>query len=270
MKPILKWAGGKRQLLDEIDKRLPEKFNNYYEPFVGGGSVFIHLQFSGMTVNDINSELINVYTQIKNNPTRLIKKLKEHKNEEEYYYEIRNKDKDKKKFNKMSKLDKASRFIYLNRTCFNGLYRENSNGEFNVPFGKYKNPIICDEETIRSLSKMFKEKNVTFLNEDYLEIIKMAGKDDFVYLDPPYDVVNATSFTKYSKNDFSRDDQKKLKEALDELDKRGGKFLLSNAKTDFIEDLYKDYTIDIVEASRNINSDASGRGKVEEVMVRNY
>jgi DNA adenine methylase len=170
----------------------------------------------------------------------------------------------------MSLIKKASRFIYLNRTCFNGLYRENSKGEFNVPYGKYKNPLICDEENILELSNFFKNKNITFCNQNYLDIINMAGPGDFVYLDPPYDIVNETSFTKYNKDDFSREDQKKLKKALDELTKRGGYFLLSNARTSFIEELYKDYTIDIVMAARNINSKGDERNKVEEVLIKNY
>ncbi len=270
MKPILKWAGGKKQLLPEIDMRLPEKFNNYFEPFCGGGSVFIHLQKKDSIINDINGGLINVYNIIKTNPTQLKEKLKECENTSEYFYKIRNIDRNKEEFNKLTDVEKAVRFIYLNRVCFNGLYRENSKGQFNTPFGKYKNPTICDEENIDLLNKFFNDFNVTFLNENYDKIIEMAKEGDFIYLDPPYDILNSTSFTKYNKNDFTKDDQKTLKDKLDKANKKGVLWMLSNSDTPFIKELYQDYNIDIVKANRNINSDGNNRGKVNEVIITNY
>ena len=270
MKTILKWAGGKKQLLSEIDARLPEKFNKYLEPFCGGGSVFIHLNQKDCIINDINTCLINVYKIIKTNPDALIEGLKKCENTDKYFYNIRNIDRDKKEFEKLSDVEKAVRFVYLNRVCFNGLYRENSKGQFNTPFGKYKNPVICDEENIKLLNIFFNDNNITFLNKNYSDVIKLGETNDFIYLDPPYDILTNSSFTKYNKNDFTRTDQENLKKELDKANEKGVLWMLSNSDTDFIKNLYKDYNIDIVKANRSINSDGNNRGKVNEVIIRNY
>lgn len=273
MKPILKWVGGKRQLMNEIVSRLPENYNNYYEPFLGGASVLLALNPEVSFVNDINPELINVYNTVKNNHEELINLLKEHKNESDYFYEVRSIDRDIKKYRKLSSIEKASRIIYLNKTCYNGLYRVNSRGELNAPFGKYKNPLICDEENIREVSEFFNKSNIEFFNEDFEVFLNRCETGDFVYLDPPYDPVSdSSSFAGYNAGGFSRHDQQRLKEICDELNNRGVYFLLSNSSTDFILNLYNepDYTIDLVDAKRNINSKAENRGAVKEVLVRNY
>lgn len=273
MKPILKWVGGKRQLMHEIVSRLPENYNNYYEPFLGGASVLLALNPDVSFVNDINPELINVYNTVKKNHEGLIKLLKKHKNESDYFYEIRSIDRDKKKYKQLTAIEKASRIIYLNKTCYNGLYRVNSRGELNAPFGKYKNPLICDEENIRAVSRFFNDSNINFFNEDFEKFLNRCEAGDFVYLDPPYDPVSdSSSFTGYNAGGFSRHDQERLKGICDELNNRGVYFLLSNSSTEFILNLYNepDYTIDLVDAKRNINSNAENRGVVKEVLVRNY
>ena len=266
--PIVKWAGGKRQLIADLKNNLPKKFNRYFEPFIGGGALFFNIQPENAYISDINPELINLYQVIKNNTYELIEDLKQHKNTEEYFYEIRNIDRNSK-YKKWSDVQKASRFIYMNRTCFNGLYRVNSKGEFNVPFGKYSNPRILDEINLLNCSQLF--QNTEIKCSDFSEILNHVQKGDFVYLDPPYAPLNETSsFTSYTKEGFGEDMQVKLKELCDELDKMGVHFMLSNSDTKRINKLYKNYEIKKVFASRAINSVASKRGKITEVLVRNY
>ncbi len=273
VRPFLKWAGGKRYLLPEITRRIP-KFTTYHEPFLGGGAVLFFLQPKKAIVNDINTEVINVYRVIKKrgNVEELIKILSNHKNESDYFYKIRGLDRDKEKFNELSSLEKAARVIYLNKTCFNGLFRVNNQGQFNAPFGGYKNPNFINAEVLRAVSKFLNENEIIILNESFEELLPKIKKGSFVYLDPPYDPVsNTASFTGYNLAGFDKKNQKKLKDFCDELNKKEGvKFLLSNSATDFIKDLYKDYIIEIVKVPRNINSDAAKRGKVDEVLVRNY
>ena len=269
--PVLKWAGGKRQLLRDIIKHIPEKYSTYYEPFLGGGAVLFELQPKRAVVNDINEELINVYLMIRDHVEELIEDLKKHKNEAEYFYKIRELDRDKEKYNKLSNIEKASRIIYLNKTCYNGLFRVNSQGQFNVPFGKYKNPNIVNETTLRAVNNYFNKAKITFKCGDFEDAVKGARKNSFVYFDPPYDPVSDTSsFTGYDIGGFDKEEQIRLKELCDKLNKRGVKFLLSNSATDFILDLYKDYNITIVQANRAINSKGNKRGKVDEVLVKNY
>lgn len=269
--PVLKWAGGKRQLLPEITKHIPEQFSTYYEPFLGGGAVLFHLQPQKAVVNDVNEDLINVYLVIRDNVEELIESLKKHKNEKEYFYKIRELDRDKEKYNQLSSVEKASRIIFLNKTCYNGLFRVNSKGQFNVPFGRYKNPDIVNEATLRAVSDYFNKAKIIFKCTDFEKAVEGIKKGDFVYFDPPYDPVSDTSsFTDYNIGGFDREDQKRLKELCDRLDKRGVKFLLSNSATDFILELYKGYNITIVGANRAINSKANKRGKVDEVLVKNY
>jgi len=268
--PFLKWAGGKRQLLPEIRKYIPKKINTYYEPFIGAGAVLFDLQPKKAVINDINVELVNVYNTIKDNAEELIEDVKKHKNESDYFYAIRDLDR-QPEYKELSPIERASRIIYLNKTCFNGLFRVNSQGQFNVPFGKYKNPQIVNEVVVKAVHNYFSSSDVTIMNEDFETVVENAKKGDFVYFDPPYDPVSDTSsFTGYSLDGFNRDDQIRLRDLFVELDKRGCKVLLSNSATDFIKEIYSDFHIEIVSAARSINSVASKRGKIDEVLVMNY
>ncbi len=269
--PVVKWVGGKRQLLQDILKHVPDKFSTYYEPFLGGGAVLFALQPCRAVVNDINEELINVYTVIRDNVEDLIEDLKSHENRADYFYEIREKDRNKEIYGKMNNIEKASRILYLNKTCYNGLFRVNQQGEFNTPFGRYKNPNIANEATLRAVSNYFNKAKITFRCEDFKEAVKDVRKGSFVYFDPPYDPVSeSANFTGYDRGGFDRSEQVRLKKLCDELSKKSVKFLLSNSATDFILELYKDYNIVIVQANRFVNSRGDKRGKVEEVLVKNY
>ena len=266
-KPFVKWAGGKRQIIDILIKNIPDNFGTYIEPFVGGGALFFELKPHRAIISDINAELINAYLVIKDNVEDLIESLKKHKNEKSYYYKLRSLNPDT-----LSPVERASRFIYLNKTCYNGLYRENSKGQFNVPFGNYKNPKICDEENLRAVSELLNSIDVQIFNCDYRETCKLAKEGDFVYFDPPYHPLSRTaSFTKYTKFDFNEDDQIELSMVFRELDKKGCYVLLSNSNTDFIRDLYKDYEIIDVEAMRAINAKGNKRGRRKiEIIVKNF
>ncbi|MDI9311547.1 MAG: DNA adenine methylase [Limnohabitans sp.] len=270
--PFLKWVGGKRQLMPSIVGHLPENIKDYkyIEPFIGGGAVFFNLQPKNAIINDYNEELINVYQVIKDNLDELIIDLKKHKNEAEYFYSIRSLDRNGE-FKKLSAVQRASRVIFLNKTCFNGLYRVNNAGEFNSPFGRYKNPNILNEPTLKAVNKYLNSNNIEINSGDYSEILKQIDKKCFVYLDPPYHPISESSnFTGYVQGGWNMYDQIDLKTACDELHKKGVKFLLSNSSADFIKDLYKDYKITIVKAKRAINSNGADRGEVDEVLIRNY
>ncbi len=269
--PVVKWVGGKRQLLGEITPLLPKRITSYCEPFLGGGAVLFSIQPTRAIVNDLNSDLITVYKVIRDDIEKLLEELKRHENTPEYFYTIRDMDRDKERYQSMSEIERASRLIYLNKTCFNGLFRVNSSGEFNSPFGHYRNPNIVNEPVLRAVSKYFNASHITFCNEDFSQTLKRVRKGGFVYLDPPYDPVSDTaSFTGYNKGGFGKDEQIRLKECCDELTKNGIRFMLSNSATGFIKELYKDYDITIVKAKRAINANASKRGSIEEVLVRNY
>lgn len=274
VQPFLKWAGGKRQLLPEIRKYVPEEFDIYYEPFVGAGAVLFDLQPEKAVINDKNTELLNVYHVIKNEIDDLIKELKKHEdgNDSDYFYEVRVMDREPG-YKDLSPAERAARIIYLNKTCFNGLFRVNSKGYFNVPFGKYKNPKILNEDVLRTVHSYLHSNDVQILEMDFTEAVADAKAGDFVYFDPPYDPLSETaSFTSYSLDGFRKEDQLRLRDLCVELDQKGIKFLLSNSATDFILQIYeeKGFIIEKVSASRNINSVASKRGKIEEVLVRNY
>lgn len=270
--PFLKWAGGKRQLLAEIRKYTPQKFNRYFEPFLGGGAVLFDLQPKQAFVNDANAELINLYNVIKTAPTELIEDAKKHPKTEKYFYELRSQDREKG-FGDQSAVERASRIIFLNKTCFNGLFRVNSQGQFNVPFGNYANPVIVDEVVIRAVSHYLNEAQVEILNCDFEEALTKAKKGDFVYLDPPYDPLSDTSsFTGYSLGNFGRNEQQRLKNLCDHLTERQCKVIQSNSATDFIRELYGDparYALIEVGANRNINSIGAGRGKISELLILN-
>lgn len=266
--PIVKWVGGKRQLMFELLKNMPEDYNRYFEPFIGGGALFFELQPDNAYISDMNEELINLYQVVRDNVDELITDLQKHDISKEYFMEIRNIDRTEE-YESWSDIQKASRFIYLNRTCFNGMYRVNSKGEFNVPFGHYKNPRILDENNLINCSKLLQRTEIK--HADFSEILKKVKKDDFVYFDPPYVPLSETSsFTSYTKDGFDMDMQFKLRDVCDELDTMGVKFLLSNSDTKLVNELYENYNIKKVFASRQINANADGRGKITEVLVRNY
>lgn len=269
--PFLKWAGGKRQLLPEIRKYLPEEMNGtYYEPFIGAGAVLFDVQPSKAVINDINSELVNTYLTIRDHIEELLSDLRKHENDSDYFYAIRDLDR-KPIYEELTDVERASRLIFLNKTCFNGLFRVNKKGQFNVPFGKYKNPNIVNEDVVRAVHDYLANNEVTILNGDFADAVATAKKGDFVYIDPPYDPVSTTSsFTSYSLDGFGRDEQERLRDLVVDLDRRGCKVMLSNSATEYIKDLYKNFQIEIVGATRSINSVASKRGKIDEVLVMNY
>ena len=270
--PLLKWVGGKRQILGELISLMPSTYNTYCEPFLGGGALFFALHPSKAIVNDINEELINFYEVVRDDHHALLDIISEYqaKDCEEFFYEIRALDRDVENFKKTSKVVKAARTFYLNRTCFNGLYRVNSKGFFNSPYGKPIYKFIIDTDRFVAMSTYLKEHNITLCSNTYEYVLDKLKKGDFVYLDPPYDRVSTTSFTSYSKYDFTQADQHRLRLACDKLNERGVKFMLSNAPTDFIVEEFKDYHQSFVSASRIVNSKVEGRGKVKEIIVRNY
>lgn len=266
--PIVKWVGGKRQLMFELLKIMPKSYNRYFEPFIGGGALFFELQPQNGYISDMNEELINLYSVVRDDVYELIDDLNKHEVSKEYFLKIRNLDRTEK-YNSLSDVKKASRFIYLNRTCFNGMYRVNSQGQFNVPFGNYKNPRIVDAENLMNCSKLL--KNTEICCADFSEILNKVQKGDFVYFDPPYVPLNETSsFTSYTKDGFDLDMQFKLREVCEELDSMGVMFMLSNSDTKLVNELYSSYEIKKVFASRAINANGNGRGKITEVLVRNY
>jgi len=273
-KPFVKWVGGKRQLLKqfrELGLYPPEDFdpihNTYFEPFVGGGAVFFDLLPQKAELSDWNKELVITYNVIKNNVEELIESLKKHKYGKEYYLEIR-----AKKIEDLTDINIASRFIYLNRTGFNGMYRVNKQGGFNVPFGKYNNPLICDEINLRRVSQAL--QNVSIKHQDYKAVLKKAKKGDFIYLDPPYFPVSKTAlFTSYTADAFLEKEQIELRDTFIKLYKRGCFVMLSNSDTPFINEIYssiKGVKNNKIIAGRSINSKGSGRGKITEVLITNY
>ena len=269
--PVVKWVGGKRQLLPQILPLIPKRMTAYCEPFLGGGAVLFALQPKRALVNDLNQDLITVYRVIKENADALIEHLSRHENTPEYFYRIRDLDRDKEAYAALSDVEKASRLLYLNKTCYNGLFRVNASGAFNSPYGHYRRPNIVNEQTIRGVSRYFNSCDITFFSGDFAAVLEQVPEGGFVYLDPPYDPVSDTaSFTGYNKGGFGREEQVRLKECCDALTARGVKFLLSNSATPFIRELYGSYRVSIVQARRAVNSVASRRGAIEEVLVRNY
>lgn len=275
MKPVVKWVGGKSQLIDEIVPRLPRNFNRYLEPFLGGASVLLSIAPDIALVNDLNSELINMYKVVKNYPNSLMEKLDVHENKlsENYYYFIRGLDRDIGLKN-LNHIYRASRFIFLNKSGFNGLYRVNSEGYMNVPFGKKETVNTYSRDNILQVSNYFNENNLSFFNKDYFVfLLENVKEGDFVYLDPPYDPISETSsFSAYQKTGFTREDQIQLRDACLMIHNRGAYFMLSNSKTDFIEKIYDvdGFTINYVNARRSINSNGKLRGEVQEVLITNY
>lgn len=270
---FVKWAGGKGQLLDQLEPLFPKKFNRYLEPFLGSGAVFFYIiqKYSPkeIIISDINEELINSYEVIRDNVKELIIELKQHKEYhmaegKKYYLTIRATDP-----KTLPKLERAARFIYLNKTCFNGLYRVNLKGKFNVPMGSYKNPDIVQEEKLELVSKMLKKVKIKVMS--FEKILSLAKTGDFIYFDPPYyPLKKGKSFTTYTKNSFLEKEQKKLFNIFKKLDKKGCSLMLCNSDTKFIKDLYADYNINFVKAKRMINCNGKKRGKINEVVITNY
>ena len=272
LKPILKWAGGKRQILPYLLQYIPKNFNNYYEPFAGGLALLIELYNRGRIkkaiISDINKDLINLYEIIKEKPYELISAIKEipFKNNKDDYYQAR------KLFNSLEphkNVSRAALLLYLNRHGYNGLYRVNSKGEFNVPFGRYNNPSLPDEEDIIKFHEMLKSCEI--LNLDFEDAVRSAQRSDFVYFDPPYMPLNETSyFTDYTSGGFSEQEQKRLASVFKKLSNKGVYVMQSNSNNEFIRQLYAEYNIVEIEARRNINSNVSKRGPVKELLVLNY
>lgn len=267
---LIKWAGGKKQLLEQFEPFFPKHIERYFEPFIGGGTIAFYLlkthpEIKKIFLSDINEELITTYNIVKNDIEKLILLLKEYKikHNKEFYYQIRAED-----VKKLTPLQIAARFIYLNRTCFNGLYRVNSKGQFNVPIGSYKNPTICHEEDLREISQLLQKDDI--VTSQFYNAVKEAKKGDFIYFDPPYYPIKRDSFTTYTKDNFLEKEQERLAELFKELDKKGCKVMLSNSDTDFIKNLYKGYKINFVKATRMINCDATKRGAINEVVITNY
>lgn len=267
-KPILKWVGGKRQLVQTIKSCLPRNHKRYFEPFIGGGAVFFALNKSGCHISDLNAELINVYKVVQLHPKKLIKSLKKHSNTAEYYYKIRALDRSPN-FSEMPAVDKASRFIFLNKTGFNGLYRVNKSGYQNVSFGGYINPNILDEHNILESSILLKQTEI--IQGDFEQIRYKVKDGDFVYLDPPYMPLSKTSsFTSYNPGGFHLADQERLVDFCNYLDSLGVYFMLSNSSNAEVSELYRGYRIKEVYASRSVNCKAEGRGKIKELLIMNY
>jgi DNA adenine methylase len=272
-KPFLKWAGGKQQLLSQFEKYFPSNFDRYLEPFVGGGAVFFHLWNTNRLPEpkflfDNNEELVNAYCIVRDKLDELISLLTTHQtnHSQEYFYQIRNLD---RQDIELSDIDRAARTIYLNRTCYNGLYRVNSKKQFNVPIGSYKNPKILYEDVLEAASLAL--QNVSIKVMDFREVKALAQPNDFFYFDPPYDPISETaSFTGYTADSFRQADQRDLAKVFEELTDKGCLCMLSNSYTQFIRELYRHFEIKVVNARRAVNSDANGRGTIREIVVLNY
>ena len=267
-RPFLKWAGGKGRLLEQYEPFLPKHGGTYYEPFLGGGAVFFHLakRFQRAVLADINPELVNVYACVKERVEELIHRLDQHQHQHghEYYYELRGQHQLK------AQVDRAARLIYLNKTCYNGLYRENSQGQFNVPMGRYKKPAICDSGLLRTASSVL--QSATLVKLPFETILNWPlSPQDFVYFDPPYHPISVTSsFTRYSRYGFEAQDQERLATVFRKLAERGIPVMLSNSDCGLIRKLYDGFPIHSIQASRAINSKACRRGKISELLITSY
>jgi DNA adenine methylase len=266
--PFLKWAGGKQRLLAQYEPFFPPRqtIGRYFEPFIGSAAVFFHLQPKQAILSDRNEKLIDLYQTIRDDVDGVIAALQPHCNESDYFYAVR-----AQKPEALTAVQRAARLIYLNKTCYNGLYRENSKGEFNVPFGRYKNPTICDEDRLRAASLAL--QNVQLVAADFEKVVETAVPSDFIYFDPPYAPLNLTSnFTSYNKHGFTANDQKRLAAVVAALTQRGCRVMLSNSNAPLIHDLYADqgYCLTPIQARRNINSKAHKRGPIKELLITNY
>lgn len=268
-RPFLKWVGGKTQLLEQLQPLLPPTFRRYFEPFVGGAALFFDLRAkerlnAEITLSDVNAELVDAYVAIRDQVDDVIAVLRDHKYESDYYYEVRKLDR-----SKLTLPQRAARTVFLNKTGYNGLYRVNRSGQFNVPFGRFTNPAFCDVENLRACSRALRGVDITCA--DFEAVLENARKGDFVYFDPPYVPLSPTSdFTAYIPGGFGEGEQRKLAKVFGKLAKRGVYAMLSNSDTPFVRELYKDFDIETVYAARSVNSNAARRGKLPEVVVRTY
>ncbi|MBI3190110.1 DNA adenine methylase [archaeon] len=273
-KPFVKWAGGKRQLITSLEGHLPKKFSTYFEPFLGGGALLFHLLNQNpnlkCNISDLNSDLILAYITIRNKVEQLVESLELHSGKYsadkiEYYYSVRESA-------PKNQIEKVSRLLFLNKTCFNGLYRVNSKGQFNVPLGRYTNPSIVNKENLISVSKILQSKNIAIKCQDFEAILDEAKKDDFVYFDPPYQPVSKTAnFTSYTKCEFTYDDLKRLANVCQKLDKKDCKVLLSNSNTKEVRKLFSSkWKVVEVSANRAINSNSKKRTGHTELLIKNY
>lgn len=274
MTPFVKWAGGKRQLLNKIKELMPKQYANYFEPFIGGGALLFEIEPKNAVISDMNKELVTTYQVFQSKVAfqKLQTKLDEYEinHSEKFYYEVRALDRSLT-FSQLSDVDIAARFIYLNKACFNGLYRVNSKGFFNVPFGKKDKIKIYNSENLEAIHHFFISNNIEVYLQDFEKTVSKTKKGDFVYFDPPYDVIeNKNSFTAYNENVFDKHAQIRLADTFKNLDRRGVYVMLSNHNTAFIQSLYENYHIHIVKATRMINSKSSERGEIEEVLITNY
>lgn len=261
-RPFLKWVGGKRQLIPELESLLPTHFGRYHEPFIGGGALFFHTRPTQATISDANEELADCYRAVRDCPEELIRELRRHTYEKDYYYAMRAWDTSAEPLYR-----RAGRTIYLNRTGFNGLYRVNRAGQFNVPFGRYDNPLICDEHNLRTCSSLL--RGVEIGHRDFSAVLSAAKAGDFVYFDPPYVPVSPTaSFTAYVSGGFGAEEHARLAEVFRELAGRGVNVMLSNSDTPLVRQLFRDFHLHEVRARRAINSNAGRRGDVGELIVR--
>lgn len=272
MKPILKWPGGKRQILGELIPRLPKEINRYFEPFFGSGALFFAIEREGESfISDVNFQLMNVYRQVANSPEKVHEHLSEFvkKNSEDFFYEIRNWDREPD-FKKMSLQMMAARVLYLNRTSFNGLYRENSKGHFNAPWGKYQKPAFPGLESLQGASKLL--RGATIWNRGFCEVLGEYAnrKGDFVYIDPPYLPVKLDSFVSYSKDGFDIEDHKRLAKQCFKMDRLGVNWMVSSSDSPIARKMFDRFLIEEVSARRNINRNGEGRGAVTELIIRNY
>src|SRR5690554_2112838 len=273
-KLIVKWAGGKRQLLEKLIEFMPTKFNNYFEPFVGGGALLFELMPAKATINDVNKELLAIYKSLEKEDSYklMLEELDIHEknHSEEYYYLVREQDR-KPGFFDLPIWQRAARTIYLNKSCYNGLYRVNSKGYFNVPSGKKKTVKTYEIDNMDIIHKYFSSESIRILEGDFEEAVADAKEGDFVYFDPPYDPFkDKNSFTAYTKYDFTKEDQIRLSELFKNLSSKGVYVMLSNHNTKFINELYSGFNINVVYAKRMINSNSNGRGNIEEVIITNY
>lgn len=270
--PLLKWVGGKRQLAPALRALFPEerRIKNYIEPFVGGGGMFLSLQPQRAVINDFNKELMNVYQVVKDQPKELFAALERHTNTLDHYYEVREQDR-ASDYAALSQVEKAARIIFLNKTCFNGLFRVNSQGFFNVPYGYYKNPQYREYSKIMALSHYLNHNAITMLSGDYSVVGEYITPGTLVYLDPPYAPISDTSnFTGYTQSGFSIGEQVRLRDFCVEIGEKGAYFMLSNSNSPLIKELYADFQTHQVKAQRNVAANAASRGAVEEIVITNY
>ena len=267
-KPFLKWVGGKSQLLPELLRRVPASYDSFFEPFLGGGALYFRMQPKNALLSDVNPELVNVYQVVQSSVRELIEALREHAYDKEYFYRLREADRDPE-YQNWTPVRRASRLIYLNKTCFNGLFRVNARGHFNTPFGRYKNPRILDEGNLLACSLALRGARIELL--DFESIESLISKRDFVYFDPPYVPLSSTSnFTSYAHGGFEESMQERLYQLCSRLHERGVRFLLSNSAAPWVLERYKEFSVDEVPARRSVNSKAERRGAINEVLVRNY